>query len=99
MASSHPGASTLTRSSRLENSQGHGPDSGLASTRTPLHTGEGESKWVTRHPTATDGVVQAAEWADRWIQLLPQSEECEILDYSDLQHPLDGQGLLGDIVA
>lgn len=97
-----PRAFTPTGSGRHESSQGHGPVSGPASTRTPLHTGEGESKQVMRAPgtpTATDGVAQAAERADRWVQLQPQSEEREVLNRSDLQHPLDGQGLLGDIVA
>lgn len=50
-------------------------------------------------PTAMDGVAQVAEQAGGWVELPPKSEEGEVLDCSDLQHPLDGQGLLGDVVA
>lgn len=101
-ASRHPRASTLTGSGLHKSSPGHGLISDLASTRTPLHTGDGESRQVLLvpgTPTARDGAAQVAERADCWVELLPKSEEGEVLDCSNLQHPLDGQGLLGDVVA
>lgn len=49
-------------------------------------------------PTATDG-GRSARGAEGRVQLLPKSEVSEVLDRSNLQHPLDGQGFLGDIVA
>lgn len=66
-ASYHPRASTLTKYGRRESCQGQGPVSGPASTRTPLHTEEGESKRVMLAPgtpTAKDGAARVAERAD-----------------------------------
>lgn len=68
----------------------------------PTHTGEGESKLAMlaqAPPQLWLGAAQVAEWADRWVQLLPESEVSEVLDCSNFQHPFDGQGLLGDVVA
>ena len=69
----------------------------------PLPTqARGRPGWSHGHqapPPPWLGVAQAAEWADRWVQLPPRSEVSEVLDCSDFQHPLDGQGLLGHVVA